>query len=272
MTVMEQKIGFIGGGNMAGALVRGLLAAGLARPEQLRVSEPNEVRRSELASELGVSVSSDNRRVADESDVVVIAVKPQVLPGVLRELHGSDPKQAKLWVSVVAGVTTQTLETGLGSAPRVVRSMPNTPAIVGAGATALAGGAHARPEDLELAQSLFGSVGDTSVLDESLLDAITGLSGSGPAYVMLVIEALSDGGVRAGLPRAIATRFAAQTVFGAAKLLLETKQHPAQLKDAVTSPGGTTSAGLEELERHGVRGALIAAVQAATRRSRELGS
>lgn len=273
--LMEQKIGFIGGGNMAGALLRGLIQAGLSRPELLRVSDPSAEQRRRLEEELGVETSDDNRSVASASDVVVLSVKPQVLEGVLTELSaGATTPDAtgKLWVSVVAGVTTRRIEDALGGAPRVVRSMPNTPALVGAGATALARGAHATKEDLRLAGELFGSVGQTTVLDEGHLDAITGLSGSGPAYVMLVIEALSDGGVRAGLPRAVATAFAAQTVYGAAKLLLESQQHPAQLKDAVTSPGGTTIAGLEELERLGVRGALMAAVGAATRRSRELGS
>ncbi len=272
---MEQRIGFIGGGNMAAALLRGLIQSGLSRAELLQVSDPSEDQRRRLADELGVEVSADNRAVADASDVVVLAVKPQVLPRVLAELTDAaagGQETAKLWISVIAGATTARIEAGLGGAPRVVRSMPNTPALVGAGATALARGAHATEEDLKLAEALFGSVGRTSLLDEGLLDAITGLSGSGPAYVMLIIEALSDGGVRAGLPRAVATAFAAQTVYGAAKLLLDSQQHPAQLKDAVTSPGGTTIAGLEELERHGVRGALIGAVQAATKRSKELGS
>jgi pyrroline-5-carboxylate reductase len=269
---MDRKIGFIGGGNMAGALVRGLLGAGLARPDQIAVSEPQRERREQLGRELGIAVHADNRAVAADAELVVIAVKPQVLGGVLGELHGVPETGSKLWLSVVAGATTGRLEIGLGGGARVVRSMPNTPALVGAGATAIARGAHATDADVETARTLFGSVGRTTVVDENLLDAITGLSGSGPAYVLLVIEALSDGGVRAGLPRAIATEFAAQTVLGTAKLLMETQEHPAALKDAVTSPGGTTIAGLEELERHGVRGALIAAVQAATRRSRELGS
>lgn len=269
---MDRKIAFIGGGNMAGALLRGILGAGLARPDQIDVSEPNGERRKQLTQELGVKTHGENRGATANADLVVLAVKPQVLGGVLAELHDAPENAAKLWVSVVAGATTSRLEAGLGAGARVVRSMPNTPALVGAGATAIARGAHASDADIETVRTLFASVGRTTVVDENLLDAITGLSGSGPAYVLLMIEALSDGGVRAGLPRAIATEFAAQTVLGTAKLLMETQQHPAALKDAVTSPGGTTIAGLEELERHGVRGALIAAVQAATRRSRELGS
>lgn len=269
---MQHKIGFIGGGNMARALARGLLGSGMSRTEQLRISEPSDERRRELAQELGVVVSADNRDVAGASDVVILAVKPQVLPDVLQELQPIARSESKLWISVAAGIATRTIEQALGDASRVVRCMPNTPALVGAGAAALAGGAHATAEDLEIARALFESVGQATLLDESLLDAVTGLSGSGPAFVSLVIEALSDGGVRAGLPRAVASLLAAQTVLGTAKLLLESQQHPAQLKDAVTSPGGTTIAGLEELERHGVRGAFIAAVQAATRRSRELGS
>lgn len=267
---MQHKLGFIGGGNMAEALVRGLLASGAAQPDQLRIGEPSAERRQRLADQLGVVVTADNREVADWCDVVVLAVKPQVLPAVLEELHPIAQRASKLWISVVAGAPTQKIAQGLGGSPRVVRSMPNTPALVRTGATALARGAHATSEDVEIARTLFDSVGNTTVLDESLLDAVTGLSGSGPAFVLLVIEALSDGGVRAGLPRDVATAFAAQTVLGTAQLLLQSQRHPAQLKDAVTSPGGTTIAGLEELERHGVRGAFIAAVQAATRRSREL--
>ena len=269
---MQHKLGFIGGGNMAKARVRGLLDSGASQRDQLRIGEPSAERRQRLADELGVVVTADNQEVASWCDVVVLAVKPQVLSGVLEELRPLAQGESRLWISVVAGAATQKIAQGLGASPRIVRSMPNTPALVRAGATALARGAHATDEDVEIARTLFDSVGATTVLDESLLDAVTGLSGSGPAFVLLMIEALSDGGVRAGLPRDVATAFAAQTVLGTAQLLLESQRHPAELKDAVTSPGGTTIAGLEELERHGVRGAFIAAVQAATRRSRELGS
>lgn len=269
---MESTIGFIGAGNMAGALIRGLIRAGVARPEQLVASDPSAERRGELSSELGVRVEVDNLAVASASDVVLLAVKPQVLPGLLPDLRAAARERSRLWISIAAGTKCRTIEEGLGGGVRVVRVMPNTPALVGAGAAAVARGSAATEDDVQLTVKLFDAVGRTAVLEEGHLDAITGLSGSGPAFVMLIIEALSDGGVRAGLPRAVATTFAAQTVYGAAKLLLETGQHPGALKDAVTSPGGTTITGLEELERGGVRGALIAAVQAATRRSRELGS
>ncbi len=269
---MEHKIGFIGAGNMSSALVRGLIRAGVATPERILASDPSAERREELRGELGIAVSADNLAVAAESDVVVLGVKPQILPGLLPHLRAVARERSRLWVSVAAGTKTQAIEEGLGGGVRVVRVMPNTPALVGAGAAAIARGSLATEDDVRLTSALFDAVGRTAVLDEVHLDAITGLSGSGPAFVLLVIEALSDGGVRAGLPRAVATSFAAQTVYGTAKLLLETGQHPAVLKDGVTSPGGTTITGLEELERLGVRGALIAAVQAATKRSRELGS
>jgi pyrroline-5-carboxylate reductase len=268
---MEQTIGFIGAGNMAGALIRGLIRAGVASPERIVASDPSAERRAELSGELGISVETDNLAVAAASDVVVLSVKPQVLPGILPNLRATARERSRLWISVAAGTKTRAIEEGLGGGVRVVRVMPNTPALVGAGATAIARGSAATEDDVRLTTTLFDAVGRTAVLDEAHLDAITGLSGSGPAFVLLVIEALSDGGVRAGLPRAVATSFAAQTVYGTAKLLLETGQHPAALKDAVTSPGGTTITGLEELERQGVRGALIAAVHAATLRSRELG-
>jgi pyrroline-5-carboxylate reductase len=268
---MEQTIGFIGAGNMASALIRGLIRAGVARPEQVIASEPSAERGAELEKELGISVVTDNLSVASRSDVVVLGVKPQVLPGILPNLRAAAREKSRLWVSIAAGTKSSTIEEGLGGGVRVVRVMPNTPALVGAGAAAISRGSVATDEDVSLTVQLFDAVGRTAVLDEGHLDAITGLSGSGPAFVMLIIEALSDGGVRAGLPRNVATTFAAQTVYGAAKLLLETGQHPGVLKDAVTSPGGTTITGLEELERHAVRGALISAVHAATKRSKELG-
>ncbi len=269
---LSQRVGFIGAGNMATALLRGLIRAGICSPKQLRASDPSSERLSKLAEELGFEASASNTAVARDSDIVVLAVKPQVMARVLDGIREAEPPSDRLWVSLAAGVTTEFIERGLGhDAPRVVRVMPNTPALVGEGATGIAPGKHAVESDLDLAQKMFGSVGRTALLAESQLDAITGLSGSGPAFIMLVIEALSDGGVRAGLPRTVATEFAAQTVLGAAKLLLESGEHPGQLKDAVTSPGGTTIAGIEALERHGLRAALIAAVQAATNRSRELG-
>lgn len=264
-----KTLGFIGAGNMAEALIRGLLGTGSAEPGDLWASDVREDRREELRREHGIHVG-DNLAVARESEVVVLAVKPQILDRVLREIAPAVGQQ-KLVISVAAGVPIEAIERRLHPPARIVRAMPNTPALVGVGATALAAGEHATPEDLEVAQRLFRSVGMTTVLDEYQLDAVTGLSGSGPAYVFLIIEALSDAGVKVGLSRRDAMDLAAQTVLGAARLVLETGEHPGMLKDKVTSPGGTAIAGLHTLEAGGLRTTLINAVEAATRRSRELG-
>lgn len=269
MSGNDQKIGMLGGGNMAGALVRGLLAAGTATPERLRVSEPQEERRRALQAAHGIETTASNADLVRWADVVVVAVKPQIVAGVLdavgAELAG------KLVISIVAGATTELFAARVAPTARIIRTMPNTPAIALAGATAIAAGPRATPADLALAQRLFDAVGKTVVVGEALLDAVTGLSGSGPAYVLLFIEALADGGVKAGLPRDVALTLAAQTVRGTAQLLVELGEHPARLKDMVTSPGGTTITGLAELERGGVRYACMSAVAAATERSAELG-
>jgi pyrroline-5-carboxylate reductase len=260
-------VGFLGAGNMASALVRGLVRAGYP-PGRLWVTDLEPTKSADLANELGVSSASTPSELLGAVEVVVVAVKPAATAPLLTSLaveFGS-----KLLVSVAAGVTTASLELALGGTPRVVRTMPNTPILVGAGATALCAGRYATPADLALAESLMAAGGLTELVDESVMDAVTGLSGSGPAFVMLVIEALADGGVRAGLPRAAAQRLAAQTVLGSAKLVLETGKHPGELKDAVTSPGGTTIAGIEALEKGGLRGILLSAVLAAAERSRVL--
>jgi pyrroline-5-carboxylate reductase len=205
-----------------------------------------------------------------EADVVVLAVKPQALDKVLLQVAPA-ADQKKLFISVAAGVPISVMERRLGQGMRVIRTMPNTPSLVGMGACALAPGEHASEEDMAVASRIFQSVGITTVVEENLLDAVTGLSGSGPAYIFLVIEALSDAGVKVGLPRYTAQKLAAQTVLGSAQLLIETNAHPGQLKDQVTSPGGTAIAGLHTLEAGGLRTTLINAVEAATRRSRELG-
>jgi pyrroline-5-carboxylate reductase len=267
---LSPRIGFVGGGNMAEALVRGLLESGAAEPSAIRVSEPREERRLAVGKRHGVAVGADNAKVARWADVLVFAVKPSVMPAALSSVAphlGSDT----LAVSIAAGFTIAAIERALPGGRRVIRAMPNTAAIAQAGATAIARGTAARDADLDIATSLFEAVGECVVVPERLLDAVTGLSGSGPAYVMLVIEAMADGGVRAGLPRDVAQTLAAQTLYGAAKLLIETGEHPGVLKDRVTSPGGTTIAGLNQLEAHGVRGAFIDAVYAATQRSKELG-
>jgi pyrroline-5-carboxylate reductase len=267
----ERRIGLLGGGNMALALVRGLLASGRVTRERIGASDPSQARRNLLASEHGIVTFESNAELAQSSDVLVLAVKPQAVEVALASVRAALRPEA-LVVSIAAGVPLAVLQALLPPGARVVRAMPNTPAIALAGATGLSAGAHATPADLEFARSLFEAVGIVVVVEEVLLDAVTGLSGSGPAYVLLLIEALSDGGVKMGLSREAALALSAQTVYGAAKLLLETKEHPARLKDMVTSPGGTTIAGLHALESGGLRPTLIDAVERATQRSQELGA
>jgi pyrroline-5-carboxylate reductase len=267
------RVGFLGGGAMGEALAAGVLAAG-AKLRNVRAADPDPARRKQLEQALGIAASDDNAGVVEASDVVVLAVKPGLVAGVLAALGGpGDPALARpLWVSIAAGVPLAALAASLPPAARIVRAMPNTPALVRAGATAFVAGAGCTPHDRALARALFEGVGLAwEAPSEGLLDAVTGLSGSGPAYVFVFLEALSDAGVRMGLPRDAATALATQTVLGAAKLAQETGRHPAALKDQVTSPGGTTIAGLERLEAHGFRGAVHEAVAAATRRSKELG-
>jgi pyrroline-5-carboxylate reductase len=217
-----------------------------------------------------VKAVATNAEVVQACDTLVLAVKPQVMAAVLAEVKPHIAARHVV-VSIAAGVTLKTLADGLGDKTRLVRVMPNTPCLVGASAAGFAPGSTATPEDVVLVGRLFGAVGKAFAVPEPLLDAVTGLSGSGPAFVYVMIEALADGGVRVGLPRDVAQALAAQTVLGAAKMVLETGQHPAALKDAVASPGGTTIAGLHALERAGLRAALMDAVEAATRRSLELG-
>ncbi len=263
--VTKKKLGFIGVGNMGEALVKGLIASKAAAPAQILVSARRPERVKELEKLYGVRGGS-NAEVARDSDVVVLAVKPQILDQVLRGISG-EVSRDKLIVSVAAGVPIAAIERRLRPPMRIVRAMPNTPATVGAAATALAMGEHATDADLATAST----VGLTVVLEESQLDAVTGLSGSGPAYLFLIIEALADAGVKVGLSRRASLQLAAQTVLGSAKLLIESGQHPGMLKDGVTSPGGTAIAGLHTLEAGGLRNVLMNAVEAATRRSRELG-
>jgi pyrroline-5-carboxylate reductase len=266
-----RRLGFLGAGNMSGALIKGLLHAKVLPPERILASDVKADRLQQLQKTHGIRTTTDNHALLRESDVVVLAVKPQAIDKVLTEI-GSDLRPDQLFVSVAAGVPIDALEARLPAGARVVRSMPNTPATVQAGATAIAGGAHAREDDLRIARELFEAVGRVVVLDEGLLDAVTGLSGSGPAYVMLIIEALADGGVKVGLHRDTALLLAAQTVFGSAQLLLETGEHPGRLKDMVTSPGGTAIAGLHTLESGALRKTLIDAVEAASKRAQELGA
>jgi pyrroline-5-carboxylate reductase len=268
--MMQGTIGFIGGGNMAGALIKGLLSSKTVSPQQIMVSDVSPERLDQLAKSHGVRTSAENHALVHDSDVIVLSVKPQAIDKVLTQI-AADVTPKHLLISVAAGVPGSAIESKLPDKTRLVRAMPNTPAIVLAGATALAAGPHATDADVQTARAVFEAVGRVVVLDESLLDAVTGLSGSGPAYVMLMIEALADGGVKVGLHRDTALLLAAQTVFGSAKLLLETGEHPGRLKDQVTSPGGTAIAGLHTLEAGGLRRTLIDAVEAATERSMELG-
>ena len=263
-------IGFLGAGKMGTALASGFIRAGLVTAQQIIASDPVEAASSSFAKEVGAKTTAFNLDVLKFANVLLLAVKPDQVSGVLAEIRDHFTEK-HLLISICAGVPLAKLEAGLGGGARVIRVMPNTPALVGASATAFALGKSATPEDGELALKLFSSVGVAFRVKESLLDAVTGLSGSGPAYVYLMIEGLSDGGVAAGLPRDVATKLAAQTVLGGAKMVLETGQHPGALKDMVTSPGGTTIEGLHELEKGKVRAALMNAVRAATEKSRKLG-
>lgn len=258
---------------MAEALAGGLIGAGLAA-DRVTVADVDPARRKLLEEKLGLRSVADNAEAIDAADIVVLALKPNVVSGVLEALGElpADDRLRPLWVSIAAGVSLASLEAGLPDGARVVRAMPNTPALVGAGATALSANAACDREDAAMARALFESVGIVwDAPREELLDAVTGLSGSGPAFVFVFLEALGDAGVRMGLPRDASYQLAFQTVLGAAKLAIESGRHPAQLKDQVTSPGGTTIAGLERLEAGGLRAAVHDAVQAATRRSKELG-
>jgi pyrroline-5-carboxylate reductase len=272
MTTLKTKtLGFLGAGNMAGAIIDGLLHGKVLPPERILASDAKGERLDHLRHLRGIRTTHDNHELVRECDVIVLAVKPQVIDKVLSEV-GGQVRGDQLIVSVAAGVPIEAIEGRLPPGSRVVRAMPNMPATVQAGATAVAGGAHASEADLRVARELFEAVGRVVTLDESLLDAVTGLSGSGPAYIMLIIEALADGGVKVGLHRDTALLLAAQTVFGSAKLLLETGEHPGRLKDMVTSPGGTAIAGLHTLESGALRKTLIDAVEVATKRAAELGA
>lgn len=262
-------MGFLGCGKMSGALVRGILAGGVCSASEIRASDVVKAAAEALGRETGARIEGSNQAVVAESDVVVLGVKPQdalaAVSGVRSGLGG------KLLVSIAAGLSLARLEEAAGGGVRVIRVMPNTPALVHQGASAYALGNAATEADAATVERVFGAVGSVDRVSESLLDAVTGLSGSGPAYVYLMVEALADGGVLMGLPRALALRLAAQTVAGAAHMVLDTGDHPAVLRDAVTSPGGTTIAGVEAMEKAGTRAGLMAAVRAATERSRELG-
>lgn len=265
----KKKIAVIGAGHMAAALIGGIVRAKLAAPKQIIASRRNEEALKNLHARWGVQTTTDNAKAASAADIIIVAVKPQLAKAVLKALSPV-VRDEQLVVSVMAGVTTRSISGWLGRACPVVRAMPNTPCLVDAGATALCAGEHAGERDLRLAESLFASVGKVVTLPEAAMDAVTGLSGSGPVYLFMVIEAMIDGGVKMGIPRAVAAQLAAQTVYGAAKLVLETGKHPAILKDEVTTPGGTAINAIHVLEARGLRSVLIDAIVAATQRSQEL--
>ncbi len=279
------KIGFIGSGKMTTALVHGVIKAGVCQPGDILASDSIPEIAEKLAKDTGIAFTTNNAEVFATSDTIVLAVKPgdalaaiQQIPGQQMESSMSwawrseGGKQTKLLISIVAGLPIAKLEAVGGDRLRIIRVMPNTPALIGAGAAAFSCGVTATTEDADVARKIFGSVGLAVQVKEELLDAVTGLSGSGPAYIYTIIEALADGGVLMGLPRDLALQLAAQTVAGSAEMVLKSSLHPAALRDQVTSPGGTTIAGLEALEKAGLRSALITAVRAATQRARELGS
>ena len=263
-------VGLIGGGKMGSALAGGIVSGGLVPASQVIVADVDADRLQELSKTLGVGVTRDCRQAAKASRILILAVKPQTMSEVLSDLSGVVGK-SHLVISIAAGIPIQFIEARLRKGVRVIRVMPNTPALVGEGMAALAAGSAATEADLAEARRIFDAVGLTVVVKEDLMNAVTGLSGSGPAYAFIMIEALSDAGVRMGLGRDIALKLSAQTLLGAARLCLQTGKHPGELKDMVTSPAGTTIAGIQALEDGKIRATLIAAVEAATLRAKELG-
>ena len=270
MSVKGKRLGFLGCGNMGEALVKGLVEAHVVPAEAITASDARTDRLAELERQYGIRVAKDNVSLVRDADVIVLAVKPQIMASVLEEV-ASTLSRKHLVISVAAGVSTATIRAEANKDLRLIRVMPNTPALVLEGATAIAKAKDLEPGDLETAEEIFGAVGKVVVLGEELMDAVTGLSGSGPAYVAVVIESLADGGVKMGLDRATAMTLATQTVLGAAKLLLATGLHPGALKDMVSSPGGTSITGIAALEEGGIRTTFIKAVERATLRSRDLG-
>jgi len=263
------RIGFVGGGNMAEAFIKGLIQAGFSA-SAIQVFEPSQKRLDELRALYGIRAATDNAALVEGCDTLVLAVKPQIAHAVLEEMAVAFD-ESKLLISIAAGVSTLRIEEHFDGAPKVVRAMPNTPALVGEGAAAICPGRFSGEAELETAGALFKAVGSVVVVGEEQLDAVTGLSGSGPAYVYTFIEALADGGVQQGLTREVALKLAVQTVLGAARLVQQTGEHPALLRDKVCSPGGTTITAMRVLEERGLRATLMEAVCSATRRSRELG-
>jgi pyrroline-5-carboxylate reductase len=263
------RIAVLGAGKMGGILLQAFLRSGLFTAEQIAATVAHDVRAEALSKQFGLAVTTDNVRAVQGADIVLLAVKPTQVVQLVREISPS-LKSGALLLSIAASVKTGAIEDAAGGSPAVIRAMPNTPAMLGAGITALCRGRFAADEQLALAQKIFATVGRVIVVDERHMDAVTGLSGSGPAFLYIILESLAEAGVNVGLPREIATQLAAQTAYGAAKMVLETGSHPALLKDEVTTPAGCTVDGILELEEGGLRVTLIKAVKRATERAREL--
>ena len=268
--MLKEKIGFIGGGKMGEALINGILRAGLSSSDKIMVSDVDKKRLQILEKEAGIKTTQDNKKITSDSDIIILAVKPNMIGSVLDELN-SEITSKHLIISIAAGIPLSFIESSLNKGCRAIRVMPNTPCLVGETAAGYVLGKKATRNDGKLVGQLLDAVGKSFLLDEKYLDAVTGLSGSGPAFIYVVIEALADGGVKMGLPRDVAITLAAQTAFGAAKMVLESGTHIGQLRDSVTSPGGTTIEGLHALEKGGIRNALIDAVETATKKSKSLG-
>jgi pyrroline-5-carboxylate reductase len=266
----NKQVGFVGSGNMGEALIHGLLHGHLCRPDQIICSDARPERLKMIREKYGVKGTSHNTEVVKQSDIIILAVKPQIMKPVIDEIT-KHLDLSKLIISIAAGVSLETIESCAQKELKLIRVMPNICVSVREGVSAIAAGKHALKEDLMLSKTIFDSVGRSLFIDEYLLDAVTGLSGSGPAYIFLIIDALADAGVKVGLARDDSLILASQTVLGAAKMLIETGEHPGKLKDLVTSPGGTAIAGLHTLEEGGLRTTLINAVEVATQRSKTLG-
>ncbi|HOP76399.1 MAG TPA: pyrroline-5-carboxylate reductase [Thermogutta sp.] len=267
--MLNKRIGMIGAGQMALALAAGFVRKGLVPPEYILASDPLENARQRFQEVTGARVTDNNLEVVRTQDIIILAIKPQVISKVFEELQGRISPE-KLVISIVAGVTLETLQRALGENARIIRAMPNTPALVGSGITAYAVGKNIQPADVQTVEAILSAVGVAVQVEERLMNAVTAVSGSGPAFVYLFIEALVDAGVRHGLPRELARQLVVHTVRGASEMVIQSGEHPALLRDRVTSPGGTTIAGLAALETNGFRGAVFAAIEAAVQRAEEL--
>lgn len=267
----NKRIAFIGSGNMGEALIKGITGASVFKNKNIIVTDIRKERLEHIKGLYKVNTTTDNRYAVKKSDIILLAVKPQIISKVVKEI-GDLIDRGKLIITIAAGITISSIQDNLKKKGKIIRVMPNTPAIVQEGVSAIACGDDILKKDIEITKRIFNAVGRTVIVDESMMDAVTGLSGSGPAYIFLIIESLTDAGVKMGLPRDISRLLSIQTILGAAKLAMESGEHPGKLKDMVTSPGGTTIAGLHALEKGGLRSALMSAVEAATKRSEELGS